>query len=255
MAFEAGASGTRAVRVAEADGHRVRFPRGASGCEAVLINTGGGVAGGDAVRIEASLAPGAAATISSATAERVYRALGRPARIEVAARLAAGSVLAWLPQETILYCGAKLERRIEVEMAEDARLTLADIIVLGRRAAGEQMTAGNLSDRWTIRRGGQLAHAEAVRLKGPIDEIMQHAATGNGAHVAATLVHLTPDAEHQLDGVRAAMQSSGVDTAASAWDGKLVVRVLGHRSDQVRAAIAAAATLLTGRPMPRVWAT
>ena len=255
MDFAPTVDGTRAKHLAEADGWRVRFPRSVNGCEAVLLNTGGGIAGGDTVRLEASLQAGATVTVTSATAERVYRALATPTRMDVALALGPAASLAWLPQETILYSGARLTRRIEVALAADARLTLADIVVLGRRAFAEVMTAGSLDDRWTIRRGGLPVHAEAVHLGGEIDAMMQRAAIGGGAHVVATLLQVAPDAADRLEAVRTALgEFDATRVGASAWDGKLLVRTLGDRSDRVRAAIAAAAAVLTGQPMPRVWA-
>ena len=249
------ASGTAPVRVAEADGYRVRFPRNAAGCEAVIVNTGGGVAGGDHVRFDVTLEGGAKATVSSAAAERVYRALHDDARIDIRLTLGRGALLAWLPQETILYDGAAFTRTLTAEMADDATLTIADVLVLGRRASGEIMTSGRVTDRWRIVRGTRLIHAEAVKLGGEIEQAMQTTAIGGGAHVIATLVHVAPEAADQLDRVRAAVTGSPARVAASAWDGKLVVRALSDRSDHARRAIGLAAAAVTGASLPRVWAT
>ena len=215
----------------------------------------GGVAGGDEARFEIAAGAGATATISSVAAERVYRAHAEPARLSVSLALAAASRIDWLPQETILYAGARLVRRVDVALAADAAVTLLDILVLGRRGSGERMVDGALDDRWTIRRGDRLVHMEAVRLEGAIDAAMQRSAVGSGAHVIGTLVHVAPDTEDKLDGVRAALGACGdADVAASAWQGKLVIRALGSRSDRVRQALAAAASCLSGRRMPQVWA-
>jgi urease accessory protein len=247
---------TRAAHVCEADGWRVRFPRGGTGLEAVLVNTGGGLAGGDQVHLTARLAADAGATITSATAERVYRALSGPTRFDIDVTLEARSKLALLPQETILHRGARLRRRIGVTMAADAALTVADILVLGRRGMPELMTVGEIDDQWRIRRDGRLVHAEAVRLGGDIEDALQRAAIAGGRPVAATLLHIAPDATDRLTAVRATMAPiADVEAAASSWDGKLVVRVLGQRSDRVRGLIAAVARLLTGAALPRVWST
>ncbi|HLW89833.1 MAG TPA: hypothetical protein VKS78_00840, partial [Roseiarcus sp.] len=46
---------TRPMRVFEAGGLRLRFPNAPGFCEAVLVNTGGGMAGGDRATIDLAL--------------------------------------------------------------------------------------------------------------------------------------------------------------------------------------------------------
>ena len=165
----ASASAARAARrvplsIAESGGYRVRFPQSGEG---VLINTGGGFAGGDRMRVEADVGEGAEAVLTSQAAEKIYRSDGARDR-DRNARLALGpgARLAWLPQEQILFDGAALRRRLDVEMAADASLTLVESTVFGRLAMGETVTSGAFADRWRIRRGGRLVFAEDVRLDG-----------------------------------------------------------------------------------------
>ena len=254
MHFAHTVRGTHAASVHEAEGWRARFPATGTQCEAVILNTGGGIAGGDEVTLACELNAGASVTTTTVAGERVYRALEEPARLTTQLHLGPASALAWLPRETILSSGAKLMRRIEVDMAASARLTLLDIVVFGRRGAGERMESGTFADRWTIRRDGRVAHAEAVRLNGAIAATMEASAIAAGAHVTGTLLHIAPDAEEALDRIRETLaQCANVDCAASAWDGKLVIRALAHHSAPMRAAMQAATETLTGRAMPRVW--
>jgi urease accessory protein len=256
LAFAAGHCGTYCARVAESDGHRARVLPTQGRSDVVLLNTGGGIAGGDRVRFEASLGPGTDAQVTTVAAERIYRSSGLPARMDVSMSLGAGSRLAWLPQETILYSGARLQRRIDIAMAASATITLLDIVVLGRRGSGEVMQAGAWEDRWTVRRSGRMVHMEAVRMSGAVGQMMQRQATGGGAHVIGTLLHVADDAVERLDAVRAVLPADGsVEVAASAWDRRLVVRGLGASGDAMRRAFAAITTTLTHDRMPRVWAT
>src|SRR5260370_30305971 len=82
--------------------------------------------------------------------------------------IAAGGELAWLPQETILFDRARLRRTIEVDLAANARLLLAEAVIFGRSGMGETVADGFLLDRWRVRRGGRLIHAETLRLDGTI---------------------------------------------------------------------------------------
>ncbi|MEZ5844409.1 MAG: urease accessory protein UreD [Hyphomicrobiaceae bacterium] len=253
---------TRAVRVGEADGYRARFTDATPYAEAILLNTGGGVAGGDKVHVACHLGANSDVVTTSVTAERIYRSSDVASAIDIEIALAAGARLAWLPQETILYSGSHLRRQIAVTMAPRSELTLLDVLVLGRRGSGEKMVSGMVADRWTVRHGGKLIHMEALRLDGAIEERLARAAVTGGANVVATLLHVAPGAGEQLERVRAAIavataslsdEFSTPEIAASAWGGKLIVRAIGRKLDALRAVFAAVCPVLTGRPMPRSW--
>ena len=168
---------------------KARLPApGGSAPEVVLINTAGGVTGGDRIDWRLEAGPGAALVATTQAAERVYRSAGGAARIETRLTLGPGARLDWLPQETILFDGGRLDRSLEVEMAADARLLALETLVLGRAAQRRDGAAGAVSDQWRIRRGGRLVHAEALRLDGDVARATAGAATLGGARALATLV-------------------------------------------------------------------
>ncbi len=256
IAFASGPRGTYAARFSEADGYRVRFPRGGIGAEAVLLNTGGGVAGGDQVSFDITAEAASSATVTTQSAERIYRALGPgPARLSVRLTVGEDARLTWLPQGSILFSGARVSRAIEADVAPRGRLLMTEILVFGRKAMGETVTAGAFADRWRIRRGGRLAYADNVKLDGPIAALMSRGAIADGARVIGTILMIAADAEDKLAGVREALGASQIRIAASAWNGMLAVRCLGHDSEAVHRAVASVVPVLTGSRMPRVWAT
>ena len=160
IALDAAAVGgrTRRTRVHEAGSLRVRFPNAtAEALEAVIVNTGGGMTGGDRFAIEIALGEGARLTAGTAAAEKIYRSIGPDAEMTRPPRTsAAGGRLAWLPQETILFDGARLKRRIDIDLAQSASLVMAEAVVFGRAAMGEAMNHGLFADRWRLRREGRL---------------------------------------------------------------------------------------------------
>jgi len=162
---------TRRRHLHESGSLRVRFPSPeAEGLSAVFVNTAGGVAGGDRFDIDIATGEGSRLAVTTAAAEKVYRAQGPAAQLNITLKVAAGSHLAWLPQETILFDRARVRRRIDIDLAEDASLLLCEIVVFGRAAMGERMLHGEFVDRWRMRRGGRLVFAETVRLDGDIGE-------------------------------------------------------------------------------------
>lgn len=256
---------TEVVGPHETGGYRLRLPRAHGGpLEAVIVNTGGGMAGGDRAEFAFAAEAGAAATLTTTAAEKVYRGVhaGETAaggaeaetRVEVALRLGAGAALDWLPQETILFDGARLRRRLDVDMAADADLLMAETLVFGRLGMGERMGAGRVRDRWRVRRGGRLALAEDLDLAGDVAGLLDRPALGGGARAAATVAWISPDAEGALDRARAALDAPEVAGGASAWNGLLVARALSPSPRALRAAIVALLSGLRGRALPRLWA-
>lgn len=248
---------SRPARVFEAGGLRLRFPHAAGPCEAVLVNTGGGMAGGDQAAIELSLEPGADVLATTQSAEKIYRSEGEAVRVATRLRLAAGARLAWTPQETILFDKARLERRLDAEIAEDAALLLIESVVFGRLAMGEDRIAAALDDRWRIRRGGRLVFAEELRIDDAA-AALSRAAVGRGARAIASFLFMAPNAAARLDAIRAALDenSSGdasLEAGASALDGFILGRAVAADPARLRVLVLAVMMTLTGRPAPRVW--
>jgi urease accessory protein len=232
--------------------------------EAVFLNTAGGLTGGDRLSFAVTLGTGVAAVATTQTAERAYAAGGQPARMSVELSLGAGAALDWLPQETILFENACLQRVSRVDMAGDAWLVWAEMLVLGRAAMGEQLRQAELKDRREIRRAGRLALCEPVRLDASVLQGWPggRPALIGGARAFATVVAMAPGAEDALAPLRAALAAAtdaagpaaGAVAAASAWDGRCVARVAAADALPLRRAVAAALTVLRqGAPLPRVW--
>ncbi len=170
--------------------------------------------------------------------------------------LGAGARGAWLPQETILFDRSALSRRLDVEMAADARLLACEAILFGRTAMGEDVRSADLDDAWTIRRDGRLVYADRLRLRGDSRTILSGCATGRGARAIASIVLAEPGAETRLDGVRALLDEApdGVEAGASTFDGLVAVRILAADGRALRRLLEPLLTLLHDGPLPRVWA-
>ncbi|MGH6665864.1 MAG: urease accessory protein UreD, partial [Pseudolabrys sp.] len=187
VAVEAGHS--RRSRLHEDGSLRARFPNAPAGAlELVVVNTGGGMTGGDRFAIDIALSEGASLVAGTAAAEKVYRSTGPDAELDVTLDVAAGARLAWLPQETILFDRARLSRRIDVDLSEGATLLLAEAVVFGRAAMGEAMAQGFFADRWRVRRAGRLVFADSARLNGAVAEKLGQSASAAGGIAIATVL-------------------------------------------------------------------
>ena len=247
LVLEIGADG--AVKRRREEGcAKLRLPaRLAPQCsEAIIINTAGGLAGGD--RFEFSASAAGDICLTTQAAEKIYGALSAETRVTTRLNGEGEARLLWLPQETILFDGARLARSFEADLQGNATLLAAETVILGRRAMGESLTDFSLHDRWRIRRDGRLIHADdlgldASRVKG--------AAALGGATAFATVVFAGPDAERFLEPLREIFDGWG---GVSAWNGKLVARLAGVDGFDLRKPLIPALKLLAApSELPKVW--
>ena len=251
LAVKTVAGKTRRAQVHEAGSLRVRCPGSpAAELEAVLINTAGGIAGGDHFDLDIAAGQGTRLVVTTAAAEKIYRTLGPDSEIDVKLDVAAGATLAWLPQETIVFDRARLRRSIDVLLAPDARLFLAEAIVFGRSGMGEAVEQGALFDRWRVRRGGKLIYAETVRLDGAIAARLAEPAVAKGGIAVATV--LIAPGDDAVEAVRALEHEFIGEVGVSAWNGIAAVRLCAPDGAALRHDLVHVMTAVRGR-LPRLW--
>ena len=252
IALSVAASGgrTRRTRVHEEGSQRVRFPNAApDALEAMIVNTAGGMAGGDRFAVELKVDAGASLIVGSAAAEKIYRSTGPATEVSLNLDIGAGARLAWLPQETILFNRARLSRHIEIDLADEASLVLAEPLVFGRSAMGEAVEEGMLADRWRLRRGGRLVFAESARLDGAISHKLAAPAVAAGGFALATVL-IVPGGDTTTATVRA-LDFAG-EAGISAWNGIAVARLCAKDSAVLRRDLIAMLAAL-GQRVPRLW--
>ncbi|MBP0113494.1 urease accessory protein UreD [Bradyrhizobium vignae] len=243
---------TRRGTLHESGSLRVRFPSPEDqGLSGVFVNTAGGVAGGDRFDIEISAADRARLTLTTAAAEKVYRAPGPAAQLNISLKAGAGAHLSWLPQETILFDRARVQRRFDIALDETASLLLCEIVVFGRTAMGERMEQGEFVDRWRMRRAGKLVFAETVRLDGDIGAKLARSAVARGGAAIGTAL-IVPGDEALVERIREASESCSGEVGISAWNGFAMARFCAQDAARLRADMMAALAR-TGAALPRLW--
>jgi urease accessory protein len=255
VAFKLRGTATVLDRLHQAGIAKARLPDPGPGrpTEAVLLNTAGGLTDGDRLDIELAFGPGTRAVVTTQAAEKVYRARqGQPATVTARIAMAADATAEWLPQETILFDRAALDRRLEVDLHPSSSFLGLEALVFGRQAMGETVRAARLIDRWRIRRGGRLIFADALALDGDIAAAATPRAALGDARAVALLLLAAPDAEARLPAVRDLVATFLSEAGASAWNGMLAVRLLARDPAMLRADLVGLLTALRG-PLPRVW--
>ena len=231
---------------------KVKFPRQAH-CEAVLINTTGGLTDGDEFATELHWQKGTSALVTTQAAERIYKSRSAPASINTTLTVAANARACWFPQETILFNGSRLVRATQVELQASARLFAIESLVFGRTAMNETVTSGGIEDRWRVHSEGRLIYADNFRLEGNLQAQLNRPGIGSGAIATSTALLVGYD-PGTADAVRQQIElNKDVSGGISDLGALLVVRLLADNGSALRKAVMELFKTVESPDLPRVW--
>ncbi len=236
------------------------YPEGPAVCQVVVVHPPGGIVAGDSLRIEADAGPRAHAQLTTPGAAKWYRSAGPIARSDTVLHVAAGALVEWLPQETMLFDGARAAIRFTVELAGDARFIGWDVTQLGRTASGERFATGRLHQTAELLRDDTMLWCERAVLDGG-SRALQAGAILGGAPVFGTMIAAGADVDGGvLAACRAVFPASGAG-AVTRLPHVLVARYRGGCAQAARTYFASLWRVL--RPVladrdavpPRIWNT
>lgn len=252
--FDRSGGRMRLADLAQSGSAKVMLPRSPIDCpEAVFLNTAGGLTSGDRLLFGLDLGVDTRVTATTQTAERGYKCLSGAAHLEISATLSAGAHLDWLPQETILYEDSHLIRDTHIALGIGASCVMSEVVVLGRRAMGENPCRARLFDRRMVTLGGRPLWADALRLDANVLADADQAAVLGGNPAFAVLAYLGAGAESAADPLRDLPAMMGVQTAVSGWNGRCIARAMAADLWTLKQWLGRAIAQLTRRPLPRVW--
>lgn len=223
---------TRLADLYQAAPLRFLFPGTTDAAEpmqAMLVNTAGGLVGGDRLSVTVEAGEAARLQVMAQAAEKLYRSAGPDVIWDVTLKTAPGAWLEWLPQETIVFDGARLRRRTSLDLAPDSQCLAGEMLIFGRAAKGETVTHGLLRDAWEVRIDGRLRWADALHVDSDIPAVLTTTSGFQGAHSCATLVAHCSNAVAARDALRALPPPPDtVRFAATVIEGLLIARWLAR---------------------------
>ena len=252
---------SRVAVLEQAGAAKIRLPASAGDpLEAILINTAGGMTGGDRLDWTISAGKGASVVATTQACEKAYRSAQGEAAVSTRLTVARGGHIAWLPQETIVYDRSALTRRIDADLEAGATALICEATIFGRQAMGETVGHASFRDAWRVRVAGRLVHAENLALTGEVGALLNRKAILDGATAMATVLLVSPGAETCLDRARSIAGEQG---GVSAWRvggqddagiGKLLARLVAKDGYDLRRRLVPLLELLNGQaPLPKVW--
>jgi urease accessory protein len=230
---------TRIMDVFQCAPIRIMFLRSMSGAidEAVLINTAGGIAGGDRLETDVTALPNSSIAVTSQTAERVYRALNEPAQIVTKLKVCEAARLAWLPQETIVFDCGRISRETEIEFSSGAEFLVLEWLVLGRAEHGEAIVGGSIRDNWHVRHDGRLIWADCFRITDGMFSHLNRKALLSSYKAVGTLIYFGPSLDKRLESLRATARFLDCHCAATSVGGLIIVRFAANESADLSIAL------------------
>jgi urease accessory protein len=231
--------GTCVLEVFQKSPIRILFPNtdDSEVKEVVLINTAGGIAGGDRLEISVTAMESASIAVTSQAAEKVYRALSEPARISTKLKACDAAKLAWLPQETIVFNWARVSRETEIDLSSGAELLALEWLVLGRAAHGEEMVGGHISDSWRVKKDGRLIWADSFRATDKMFPHLHRKALLSNCKAIGTLIYFGPNLDARLEFLRDIALSLECHCAVTSVAGLIVVRFAAKASYDLKLAL------------------
>ncbi|EBA12151.1 urease accessory protein UreD [Roseobacter sp. CCS2] len=220
--------------------------------EGIIVNTAGGITGGDAFTLDVTAKTDTRLTLTTQAAERAYRAqIGEVSRVTTHLTVETGARLNWLPQELILFDRCALRRRLSIDVAIGAQLLMVEPIAFGRAAMSENLHHIQFRDRIRVMRDSKPLYLDGMDITGDAAAHMARAATANGAGAMASLVFIAPDAASQLGTLRKMLPSTA--GASLIAEDVLVMRHLAADGFELRRTLIPILDHLTNNSLPISW--
>ncbi len=252
VSFKHNGKTTKLDRLYQQGSAKIRFPKHYDeSLEAVLINTAGGLTGGDFLSWDVSLNSDCNAIITTQACEKSYKSISGAARVQTSLRIGKNSALHWVPQETILYNSSSLSRTFDVEMAHGSELLALESVMMGREAMGETVDDVQFHDRWRVRCEGKVIFADDLRIAGSTNSLAKF---GKNRALASLLFVSSKDNE-TLRSIVTKLHDVSKDVVSgfSAFEGKITGRILASDTYALRQALVPVLDILRNAELPRVW--
>ena len=217
------------------------YPEGDAICHAVIVHPPGGIVAGDSLAVDLRVDAGAHALATTPGAQKWYRSTGAPATAITRLCVADDATLEWMPQETMVFDGARAKQTLEIELAPKSRFFGWEMLCLGRTARGESFVTGEFRQSIRLVRagGGAPLWRESMLLSGS-DALMTSPLGFRGLPVSATAWIALPDFDSGaasadvVAAVRAELGEAPLAAASSPEPGLIVIKAMGEAPEAVR---------------------
>ncbi len=233
------------------------YPEGGI-CHVYLLHPPGGVVGGDTLELQLQAEAGSHALITTPAATKFYRAGPHPFSSLRQQLQVNDATLEWLPQETIVFDGARARSCTRVDLTGNSQFIGWEIFCLGRPVVQEQFRVGELHQDFLLYRDGRPLLLDRLRLVGDSPALSARWGLADAQAMGTMLMY--PGGDADLAALRA-VQVKDVRFALTLVGGVLHCRALSAQAEAIRRLFTELwlqlRHSLLGRVAlaPRIWAT
>lgn len=242
------------------------YPEGSDLLHMYLLHPPGGLVGGDQLSIQVRALTKAKVLVTTPSAGKLYRNESDMLQgQEVDIQVADGAVVEYLPQENIIFNGAKGTLNTRVNIEGSGLFIGWEITCLGRPEGNQFFEEGQLKQSLMLYQDGRPLFLDRLHLDAQ-DGIMQSKVGLQNKLAFATCVvnrELSPDAFNALIELQQVLNQAHKEEylAVTQKPGVLIIRVLGNRAEPIRNLLEAVWRII--RPalhnrevcIPRIWNT
>ncbi|HEC27069.1 MAG TPA: urease accessory protein UreD [Gammaproteobacteria bacterium] len=198
-------------------------------CHVYVLHPPGGVVGGDQLKLDIDVRPGAQGLITTPGAGKFYRSAGKTAGLQQKFNVYGNAALEFLPLENIYFPAAEVSSKILVNLDKDAKFVGWEIHCFGLPANGEDFTAGKVLLNTELKVDGKLLLHD--RLK--IDFLEQARLCGlQGSRVYGSFVIYSQAINKSLlELLQSQKAESGIAGVSRVESELIVVRYLGNSTE------------------------
>ena len=247
---------------------RPLYPEGDAPCHAVIVHPPGGIVAGDRLAVEVRVDARAHALATTPGAQKWYRSTGAAAAAITRLQVGDDANLEWMPQETMVFNGARAKQTLEITLAPRASFFGWEMLCLGRTARGERFASGAFRQSIRLLRAGSSAPLwrESIVLMGN-DALMDSPLAFRQLPVTATAWIVLPDnalgvaTAALLADVRQLLGHAPLAAASSPDAGLVVVKAMGDAPEAVRNLLIGVwktirlQVFARAAILPRIWST
>lgn len=201
-------------------------------CHTYILHPPGGVAGGDQLTIKVAAEAQAHALITTPASNKFYRSAQEVSRIRQHIEVSANATVEWLPQDSIMFSGCRVDMQTRVDLQPQAKFIGWEISCYGRPASDEYYAQGHCRQKFELYRDNKLLHIETTNLDG--GGAVLNAGWGLAGYTVAGLMLVSNADKAMLELARACDQDAPCLTAVTLKGELLLVRCLGHQGMQAR---------------------
>ena len=231
---------------------RALFPRRANGLECIIINTSGGLTGGDEFSNSIKCEDQSNITVTTQGCERIYKSGdGSAAIVENKIELKNAACIRWLPQETIFFDHGRITRKLKVNLSSEAEALIVEPVIFGRIAMGETDISGYFDDKIEVCVDDKIAFLDKTRLSGNISEILKRQAVADGSTATAIIIFKSKKAKSFLKNFKDRLNNqSGASLISEDF---LVARFIAPTGYELRQMLVPIITEITDKNLPKTW--